>query len=101
MRESVIEDDNVAYAESKGWLVRKAVYAGRRGSPDRWFMRRRRNGDGHLFHIEFKKPGEKPDGLQQKEHDRLRGAGFRVYVIDNIATGRKAIDDETERANAA
>lgn len=80
MRELVIERDSVDYAEKAGWLVRKCVYAGRRGSPDRWFFKK-----GHLVLIEFKKPGEKPDAVQQREHDRLRGAGFKVYVVTSLA----------------
>lgn len=78
-QESVIENEAVLYAEKMGFVVRKVVYAGRRGSPDRWFM-----GRGYVFCIEFKKRGGKPEPLQVKEIERLRNAGIPVYVCDNL-----------------
>lgn len=78
-REKLIEDAYVAYAEAHGWLARKAVYSGRRGSPDRWFFR-----NGKLVLVEFKRPGETPDGLQVKEHKALKDHGFPVLVIDRF-----------------
>lgn len=82
MREIVIEEKVVEFAEASGWLARKCVYAGRRGSPDRWFFKA-----GRLLLVEFKKPGERPDAQQAREHERLRNAGFPVHVIDNIEAG--------------
>lgn len=82
MREYEIERTVVDFAESRGWLVRKVLYAGRRGAPDRWFFK-----GGQLILVEFKRPGRKPDGQQQREHDRLRGAGFPVYIIDSVEGG--------------
>lgn len=73
-------------AEAAGWLVRKMQYVGRRGCPDRWHFR-----DGVIVIIEYKKRGEKPDGLQQKEHDRLRGHGFRVYTVCEEDEARKLL----------
>ncbi len=81
-REIVIEEKVCEFAEKQGWLVRKMVYAGRRGCPDRFFFR-----NGKVLMIEFKRPGTKPDGLQEREHARLREHGFTVHVIDNIADG--------------
>lgn len=82
MREIVVEEKIVEFAEKQGWLVRKMVYAGRRGCPDRWFFR-----NGKIVIIEFKKPGKEPDGLQAREIKKLREHGIRVHVIDNIADG--------------
>lgn len=83
MRESIIEDTVVASAENAGWLVRKLSYVGRRGAPDRWFMK-----DGVVIFVEFKRSGKKrADPLQQREHLRMRNAGFTVHVIDNIESG--------------
>jgi hypothetical protein len=82
VRESVIEEKVTERFESTGWLVRKCVYAGRRGSPDRWFLK-----SGVWLLVEFKRKGEKPDAQQQREHDRLRGHGQRVHVIDSIDDG--------------
>lgn len=81
-RETIIEQKVVDHGEATGWLVRKCVYAGRRGSPDRWFMK-----GGRLVLIEFKRPGERPDAQQQREHDRLRSAGFPVHVVTSVAEG--------------
>lgn len=86
-REVVIEQTVVDYAESQNVMTRKVIYAGRRGSPDRWFFV-----NGYVFCIEFKKPGEKPDAQQAREHARLRERGTPVYVIDNIFEGKAIID---------
>lgn len=86
-REIVIENAVVEYAEKNHMLVRKVIYAGRRGSPDRWFFTK-----GYLFCIEFKKPGEKADVQQLREHARLREQGVPVYVVDSIATGIEIVD---------
>lgn len=81
-REVVIEQKVCDHAEANGWLVRKAVYAGRRGSPDRWMMR-----GGRLLLIEFKRPGQHPDAQQAREHDRLRAAGFPVHIVRTVEEG--------------
>lgn len=78
-QEAVIENEAVLFAEKLGFVVRKVVYAGRRGAPDRWFF-----GRGYTFCIEFKKRGGKPEPLQVKEIERLKNAGIPVYVVDNI-----------------
>lgn len=87
MIEKHIEDAVVEYAESKGWLVRKVVYAGRRGAPDRWFFK-----NGVLLMIEFKRPGRPLDGHQDKERQRMAAVGHRVHVIDDIAKGKALFD---------
>lgn len=78
-RELAIEGDVVDWAEANDWLVRKCVYAGRRGSPDRWAFK-----DGRLVLMEIKRPGESPDGIQQREHQRLRAAGFKVHIVRSL-----------------
>ncbi len=83
MRETVIENAVCEYAEGLGWLARKMVYAGRRSCPDRWFFK-----GGRVVIVEFKRTGEKPDAQQEREHGRLRAAGFKVHVVDSIAAGR-------------
>lgn len=89
-REAVIENEAVLYGEKRGFLVRKCIYAGRRGSPDRWFF-----GRGYVFCVEFKKPGERPDMVQDREHKRLRECGTPVYVIDSIEKAWALIDSYT------
>lgn len=85
-KEIVLELDIVKEAEDDGWLVRKLQYVGRRGAPDRMFVKR-----GRIVFIEFKRKGEQPDGLQRREHDRLRGQGIQVHVIDNHDDARKLL----------
>lgn len=82
MRESIIETKVCEFAEKQGWLVRKIVYAGRRGCPDRMFVR-----NGKILLVEFKRPGGGPDPLQVKEHARLKERGVTVHLIDDIAAG--------------
>ena len=77
--ESAIEDDVVAWAENRGWLVRKMAYPGRRGCPDRWFFKA-----GQMRIIEFKRSGNiKADPIQQREHKRYEAVCFKVFVINN------------------
>jgi hypothetical protein len=83
MRECVVEEKTVELFESTGWLARKCVYAGRRGSPDRWFLKR-----GKWVLVEFKKPGLMATPQQKREHDRLRAHGQPVYTIESVEGGR-------------
>jgi hypothetical protein len=87
MLESGIERRVCDHAERTGWLVRKVAYIGRRGAPDRWFLR-----GGRLLLIEFKRPGCTPEPHQVREHARLMAAGFPVHVIDSIANGVALLD---------
>lgn len=78
-REWVIENDISGpdgEAEKAGWLVHKMQFIGKRGCPDRWHFR-----GGQVVIIEYKKRGEKPDGVQVKRHNELRQAGFKVHVV--------------------
>lgn len=80
--EAEIEDDVVIFAVNRGWLVRKMVYPGRRGCPDRWFFK-----GGRLVIIEFKRPDDgKLSGNQSRERLRFRKAGFTVHVVDDRDT---------------
>jgi len=81
--EAQIEKSIVRYAEGNGWLVRKIIYPGRKGCPDRMFIK-----DGRVLFVEFKRPGEKPRGTQKNEHARFRNHGVEVYVIDDIDVGK-------------
>jgi hypothetical protein len=78
MREIVLEEDAVELAEQRGWLARKITYPGRRGAPDRHFYK-----GGKVVMIEFKASAKGPRVQQEKEHARLRDAGFKVHIIDN------------------
>lgn len=88
MRESEIEKKVSEYAKAKGWLVYKFVSPSQRGVPDKIFI-----GGGDIFFIEFKAPGKKPTKLQDKIFSKIRGELFEVYIIDNIESGKKLIDN--------
>lgn len=51
------------------------------GWPDRIILWR-----GGLMFVEFKRPGEKPAGLQKHIHQQLRKLGFEVNVYDDSDT---------------
>jgi hypothetical protein len=80
--ESKLEEQAVEYAKRKGWFVRKVQWIGRRGAPDRVFIRR-----GKIVWIEFKRgdgTGE-VSGNQRQEIRRMREAGADVYVAWTMA----------------
>ena len=98
-REIVIEEAVIEVFEKRGWYQRKVVFAGVKGSPDRWLLRK-----GMWVLIEFKRPGEHPDGNQARRHRELREHGQEVYVVDNLADGLKlcyAMTEESDRRAAA
>ena len=75
--EQLIEDYLARRVKETGGEVRKVVFPGRRGAPDRlcgW-------PSGNAL-VEVKRPGETAKPHQLREHVRLRGIGFRVDVID-------------------
>lgn len=61
MQERYIERKSVAWAKSRGWLVRKLQWIGHNGAPDRFFAKARR-----IVLIEFKQKGKKPTGCKPK-----------------------------------
>lgn len=75
------------YAEQGGCITYKMNGPGHRGWPDRMFMY-----DGKVLFIEFKRAGKEPTPLQAEIHDRLRRAGFDVFVIDNVALGKAVVE---------
>lgn len=91
--EATIEKAVCQYAESLGMLTRKFVSPARRSVPDQIFFYA-----GHCFFIEFKAPGKKPTSGQEREIARLRDAGMRVFVIDDIEGGKALIRAEKQFA---
>lgn len=77
--EANIEAESVAWAESRGWHVRKTKYIGANGCPDREFI-----GYGHILKVEFKRPNAPLNGNQKPEFKRHRDRGVPVYVFDNL-----------------
>lgn len=91
MKESHIERTVCKYAESLGWDHFKLASGGKNGKPDREFFRA-----SVAFFVEFKRPGEDPEPLQDYWRRRLKRQGFEVYVIDSIEAG-KALFNQMER----
>lgn len=87
-REFYIEARVIKHAKSLGWRQRKMVFVGRRGCPDRWFMRQ----DGQLVIIEFKDKNGKLSPHQRREVNWLTSTGFNVHVVDSIEQGCAIFD---------
>ena len=80
MRESTIEAYLCEWVKELGGEVRKVKWIGRRGAPDRVVMLP----GGLLYWVELKRPGQKAEPHQTREHERMRGMGQRVLVIDSF-----------------
>lgn len=79
MIEEQVEKEVVRKAERAGYEVRKVQWIGRRGAMDRVFF-----GHGKCIWIEFKAPGEKPEGQQAREIEKLQKKYPRIHVCDNV-----------------
>ena len=88
MLEKQIEAKVCDYAKGRGLLVYKFTSPNRMAVPDRMFVRP----DGKIFFIEFKREGQKPTPAQYREHERLRGHGVLVFVVNNVLSGMLVID---------
>ncbi len=88
MRESKVEKDIWQYAEATGWFVAKVVSPGKRGMPDRVFIK-----DGVTLWGEIKAPDEEARRQQQVRIRDMRKAGALVFVWDNYDTARRTLDD--------
>lgn len=95
-REIEIEEAAQGYAQSQGILLEKCVIPGKRNWPDRQGL----CPGGHVFYIEFKRPGEEPRKAQLQNHRLLRRLGFSVYVCDNLDHAKQIIDGEIKIATA-
>lgn len=80
LRESDVEGYLIKQCKKAGYLIRKAQWVGHNHCPDRLIMTA-----GLTVWVELKAPGKKPNGGQLREHARMRIAGQRVDVIDNLA----------------
>lgn len=88
--EAKIEKVVCDYSERRRWWALKLAAPGASGFPDRTFLSK-----GHVFFIEFKRPGFEPRRLQKFIHTKLRKLGFDVYVVDDIEEGKRIIDAKT------
>ncbi len=96
MRESLIEDDGVKYAEARGWLVYKWAAPGRKGIHDRLHFK-----NGIAFSIEYKTTGKKATPLQLYEAVKLKLQGIPSRCCDDVTDARYFIDQMTIAAAEA
>ena len=86
--EKTIEAAVVNYAKKKGCLVRKMNGLGARSWPDRLFL----GPSGRCCWIEFKTPNGKLTPLQGQLHEKMFAMGHKIYVVRDVAFGKKLID---------
>jgi hypothetical protein len=86
VRESKVEAYFCDRIHALGGEVRKLEFIGHRGAPDRLVLLPRASLHRHRWHplVELKRPKKGAEEHQAREHDRLRAAGFEVYVINSI-----------------
>lgn len=89
MRERDIEQYLVRRVKELGGEVRKVQWIGRRGAPDRLVMLPAQREYESTVWVELKAPGVKAEPHQLREHNRMRGLGQHVVVIDSI----EGVDD--------
>ena len=88
MLEREIEDKVCKYARKKNMLIYKFTSPNRRSVPDRMFV----TSKGYVFFIEFKQLGKKLTEGQERECNRIREQGVRVYKVDHVEEGQRVID---------
>ena len=89
MKEAQIERKICDHAQKLGLLQYKFTSPGRAGVPDRLLIAP----DGTVFMIEFKTPTGRLSALQINEHRRLSEHNITVHVVDNVAEGKRIIDE--------
>ena len=89
MRESDIEAALRGGAAMLGGIAYKFVSPGRVGVPDRIVVMP----SGVTVFVEMKAPGKKPEPHQEREHERLRKLGHRVYVIDSLEGVKQLLEE--------
>lgn len=81
-RESTVEKEICDWAKAQGIRTYKFVSPGRKGVPDRMFMK-----DGLVSFLEVKRPGEKPTPLQCREIRLMIENSVIAFWCDNAAQG--------------
>jgi hypothetical protein len=80
MRESVIEQYLHDRVRALGGDYRRVSWIGRNGANDDLILL-----PGRHVLVECKRPGKAATTAQAREHDRLRAAGFELYVVSTTA----------------
>lgn len=79
MLEEKVEAYLVKRVKDEGGVAEKFVSPSRRAVPDRICS----YPDEHVFYAECKATGKKATPEQERDHERRRALGFRVYVVDS------------------
>lgn len=80
MRENQIEEYLHQRAKDLGGSYRRVSWIGRNGANDDLILL-----PGRHMLVECKRPKKTATAAQEREHDRLRAAGFEVYVVSTFA----------------
>lgn len=87
IRESKVESDIRKYALARGWWVSKFTSPGKRGVPDRIFIK-----NSFVVFIEIKRPGEKPSKQQELRMAEMKRYGALVYWVDNLNDAKEILE---------
>jgi len=92
MKERDIERALIRRVKEVGGEVRKVVWQGRRGAPDRLLLlpKKRRKARPLIF-VELKAPKGKLSKLQEIEHEILARYGVKVVVVNSIEQIEKVV----------
>lgn len=89
MLEKEIEEKFRKCVKNAGGRAYKFVSPGNSGVPDRLAVLP----GGAIGFVELKQKGKKPTKLQEKQIEKLRGLGCRVYVLDSVEDISRIIAD--------
>ncbi len=101
--EATVERKDRERRTAAGWFVDKIMKTARNGFPDRFYARAQPEdvcpccGRGRVVLIEWKRPGGRPRGQQDKRIAELRAAGVEVYVLDNLEDADAVFDRPLSR----
>jgi len=92
MKENDVETNARREAIADGWTVRKIMFIGHTGGPDRFFAKPVPGAAfGRIVLLEMKRPGKTVRPRQDREIRELRAAGVEVYACDTIDQVRKCL----------
>ena len=90
--EKLIEKTLVAEAKTLGGWAIKLLCTYVTGLPDRLVLLP----GGVVFFVEVKTTGKKPTAVQRIVHEKLRGLGFNVHVVDSLKQLNQIINNLLE-----
>ena len=82
--EADVQEKCVEHARSHGAWARKFSSPANRSVPDYIFCR-----VGLIWFVEFKRHGKRPTKAQYDEHKKIRAAGGKVWVSDEVAVFKR------------